>query len=256
MPERADWPYRFALIPHEHLFVDVEYQRPLTSFVESVANEYDPALIGTLIVSERGKDKFAIIDGQTRHEGMARNAEPLMPCLVYMGLSRADEAKLFADLQTKRRGMATYLRFRAALVAKLPEALAIAKIATDAGFELDKVETPRTLKAISALESVYRRDPELLERVLATIAAAWPDADTEGRASGDMIRGLDVFYRREDRIDDRRLVERLAKIPPRTLRHRANALQEGAGSGTGGRAGYMADAILGVYARGGGKRGS
>lgn len=237
------------MIPVDDLFVDHDYQRPLTSFVEQVARDYDPALLGTLITSERNNGKLAVIDGQTRLEAMRRVNEPAAPCLVYHGLTRENEAQLFGDLQTKRRGMATYLRFRAALVARQPEAVAIADIVTEAGFELGREETPHTVKAIAALENVYRRDPELLARVMGVIAHAWPDADTGYRTSGEMIRGLAVFLTREKQVNPDRLVNRLGGVTPQTLRHRANALKEGSGSG-GGSPGYMADAILGVYMRG------
>jgi hypothetical protein len=273
---RRTWPYRFELVPLDRLFIDAEYQRPLTSFVLTVVKEFDPAMVGCLIVSERDGKDMAIIDGQTRWAAMGRVAlrdadvmvddwsddasivnalrkledMPVAPCLVYSGLTREQEAELFSDLQTKRRGMATYLRFRAALVAKKPEAVAIAEIVRGAGFELDVTETPHTVKAIAALERVYRRDPALLTAVMNVIAAAWPDPATEGRTSGDMIGGLAIFMTREKKIDVERLRDRLASTEPRTIRHRANALQEGSGSGTGGRAGYMADAILGVYMRG------
>lgn len=233
--------------------IDVDYQRPLTSFVEEVAANYDPAMVGTLIVSGRKNGKWPVIDGQTRLEAMRRNDEPAAPCLVYEALTREQEAELFADLQTKRRGMATYLRFRAALVAKRPEAVAIAGIVQAAGFELDVNETAHTVKSIAALEYAYRRDPELLASVLAVIAQAWPDPDTELRTVGDLIRGLAVFLGREKRVDHDKLVARLSAVTPRMIRHRANALMEGSGHGSGGRAGYMADAILGIYMRG--KRG-
>jgi hypothetical protein len=52
---RTRWPYRFAMVPLDRLFVDADYQRPLTSFVEEVARDYDPAKVGTLLVSERGR---------------------------------------------------------------------------------------------------------------------------------------------------------------------------------------------------------
>lgn len=253
---RGRWPYRFDLVPLDRLFIDGDYQRPLTSFVEQVAANYDPAMIGTLIVSERADGRMAVIDGQTRMEGMARNDEPAAPCLVYDGLTREQEAELFADLQTKRRGMATYLRFRAALVAKQPEAIAIAGIVKAAGFELSVEETRHTIKSIAALERTYRRDPDLLIDALAIIAEAWPDPDTEYRTGGDLIRGIAVFLEREERVDRERLVERLAATTPRLIRHRAGALMEGAGHGSGGRAAYMADAILGIYMRGGKTRGS
>lgn len=251
---RRNWPYRFELVALDRLFIDAEYQRPLTSFVDDVARNYDPALVGTLITSERDNGRLAVIDGQTRMEAMKQNAEPSAPCLIYHGLTREQEAELFADLQTKRRGMATYLRFRAALVAKRPEAIAIAAIVQNAGFELDVEETPHTIKSIAALEQTYRKDPLLLSRVLTIVARAWPDPDTEYRTGGDLLKGLALFLDRETKVDDERLVEKLSATTPRTVRHRANALMEGSGHGSGGRAGYMADAILGIYMRG--KRGA
>lgn len=249
---KKKWPYRFEVVPVESLLVDDRYQRPLTSFVDEVTRDYNPALIGTLIVSERDNGHLAVIDGQTRLEGMRRNGEEGAPCLVYHGLSHEQEAELFADLQTKRRGMATYLRFRASLVAKNTEAIAIAAIVQHAGFELDTTLTAHTVKAIAALESIYRRDPQLLSNVLDTIAQAWPDPDTEFRTSGDMIRGLAVFLTREQRVNPERLIEKLSAVTPRMIRHRANALKEGSGSG-GGSPGYTADAILGIYMRGKGR---
>jgi hypothetical protein len=245
----GDWPYRFEVAPLDRLFVDKAYQRPLTTFAQVVAEDWNPALVGTLIASERSGGRLAVVDGQTRMHGAEANDVEALPCVVYTGLTRAQEAELFADLQTKRRGMATYLRFRAALVAKRPEAVAIAALVQAAGFELDTEETPRTVKAIAALEYVYRRDPALLDRVMRLIARAWPD-ETEYRTSGEVIRGMAVFLTREARVDENRLVDRLSGVTPKMLRHRANALKEGSGSG-GGSPGYMADAILGVYMRGG-----
>jgi hypothetical protein len=257
--DRAAWPYRFELVPLDRLFIDADYQRPLTTFVEKVAADYNPALVGTLVVSERkghaGRlQEGAIIDGQTRWEGMRRVGESVAPCLIYIGLTPADEAKLFSALQTQRRGMATYLRFRAALVAKDPEAIAIAAIVQQQGFDLDVVETPQTIRSISALEATYRRDPQLLHTVMGVISAAWPDPATEFRTGGDLIRGLGIFLTREQGIDKERLVKRLGSVDPRMVRHRANALMEGGGGG-GSRPGYMADAILGFYMRGGRRSG-
>jgi uncharacterized protein DUF6551 len=258
--DRGSWPYRFDMVPLDRLFIDADYQRPLTSFVDQVERDYNPALLGTLVVSERktragNLQSGAIIDGQTRWEAMRRKEESKAPCLIYEGLTREQEAELFADLQTKRRGMATYLRFRASLVAKRTEAIAIAAIVQNAGFELDVVETPRTVKSIAALEWTYRKDPQLLANVMDVIARAWPDPSTENRTTGDLIRGLAIFLAREHRVDRDRLVSRLGAVDPRMIRHRANALMEG-GGGSGSRPGYMADAILGIYMRGARSRAS
>lgn len=237
------------MVPLDRLFIDADYQRPLTSFVDEVTRDYDPAKVGTLLVSARDDERFAVFDGQTRMEAMKRNGEPDAPCLVYSGLTPEQEAQLFADLVTKRRGTAAYLRFRAELRAGKPQAVAIAEIVEAAGLDLGLVEKPNTVRAVAALENVYRRDPDLLPLVLNTITAAWPDPTTDARLTGDIVRGLAVFLQRESNVRLETLVQRLAGVTPMMIRHRANALKEGSGSG-GGSPGYMADAILGIYMRG------
>jgi hypothetical protein len=120
-------------------------------------------MVGTLVVSERHdrrrKASYAVVDGQTRMYGMGANDEPVAPCLVYTNLSPAHEAKLFADLQTQRRGMATALRFRAALVSGDEEAHAIATTARDAGMKIAGDGDMSGIKSIAAVEWLYRRDP-------------------------------------------------------------------------------------------------
>jgi hypothetical protein len=80
--DTPDWPYRFEIIPLEELAVDSAYQRPLTSFWQTVRDRFNPALVGTLVVSERKNGSKWIIDGQTRWEAMrARVAQRAVPGL-------------------------------------------------------------------------------------------------------------------------------------------------------------------------------
>jgi hypothetical protein len=249
-----DWPYRFELIPLDDLFVDPTYQRPLSSFAERIKRDYNPAMVGTLVVSERNdrrrKAQYAVVDGQTRMYGMGANGEPVAPCLVYTDLSPAQEAKLFADLQTQRRGMATSLRFRAALVSGDEEAQTIAAVARAVGMKIAGDGDLSGIKSIAAVEWLYRRDPTLLRRVLEIVSAAWPEGSTvqDPRTRGEILRGVGRFILEHD-PDDERLIERLSKVTPTQLRHRANALREGSGIG-GSWDRYVREAMIGVYARG------
>ena len=251
------WPYRFELIPLEELFVDATYQRPLSSFAERIKTNYNPAMVGTLVVSERTdrrrRANYAVVDGQTRMYGMQENDETVAPCLVYEDLSPADEARLFADLQTQRRGMATFLRFRAALIAGDEEAQMIAAIARAAHMKVAGDGDNSGIRSIAALEWLYRRDPELLKRVLDIIRAAWPNEGVpEGsttpdpRTRGEILKGVGRFIREGD-VNDDRLIQRLASVKPSQLRHRANALREGSGS-SGSWDRYIMEALIGVYA--------
>lgn len=257
---RGGWPYRFELIPLDDLFVDVAYQRPLSDFSKRIERDYNPAMVGTLIVSERNdrrrRASFAVVDGQTRLHGMRANDEPLAPCLVYEDLSPQQEAKLFADLQTQRRGMATPLRFRAALISGDAEAEMIAAIARAARMKVAGDGDMTGIRSIAALEWLYRRDPELLRRVLDVIHRAWAEhAPPEGSTAldpstrGEILKGLGRFLLEKPDVDEERLVTRLAGVTPGQLRHRANALREGSGS-SGSWDRYIREALIGVYARG------
>lgn len=244
--EVPSWPYRFAVLPVEHLMVDHDYQRPLTSFVNQVAAKWDPALVGSLVVSERKPTENAVVDGQTRMEAAKRVEVPNLPCLVYLGLTPADEASLFSRLQKERRGIASYHRFRAALVAGERDALDIEALVNDCGYVVGLAGTSEiTISAVAALESVYKRGGDILERTLLILKAAWRERIAP---PGDIIRGLAYFLDHNKGTDDEKMVRRLSVSSPEELKRRASALREGAGHG-GTSDKYIAGAIEGIYNR-------
>lgn len=237
------FPYEFKVVEIAKMMVDSSYQRPLTSFKDKIVNNFDPALVGTLVLSHRADtEKYAVVDGQTRMAGMRELRMPSAPAVVFYGLSRAQEAQLFAKLQKERRGIASYHRFRAALVGGDPEAAAISRICEEAGYEIgignDKIS------AVAGLESVYRRSPELLERALVILRSAWTDRHMP---NGEVLRGLGYLLQKE-KIEDDRMAQKLGIVSQDELRRRASALREGGGSG-GNSVRYMAGALEGVYRR-------
>jgi len=251
-------PYEFAVVPLKLMVVD-DYQRPLTTFVEKIASHFDPALIGTLCVSKRSAKEYAIIDGQTRAEGMKRVGLADAPCIVYLGLSRTDEAQLFAKFQTERRGMTSASRFNAQVIAKDPVAVEINEVVTNLGFTIDHntMNSPMSLRAVAALEYAYHgatagrgaktvKRPDLLSETLETILAAWPKLPDTAKSSV-MIRGL-AFYLATNEPDSERLVDRLSRVTPSDLAKRAEALREGRGM-AGKSPAYMAEAIEAQYRR-------
>ena len=55
---------------------------------------------------DRTKDSFLVLDGQHRLWGYAKSrVKHRVPVAIYEGLSRADEAKLFIDINTNQRGV-------------------------------------------------------------------------------------------------------------------------------------------------------
>lgn len=251
-----EWPYSFEIVDVTRTFVDERYQRPLTSFVDKIKANFDPALFNTIILSFRESGKhargYAVVDGQTRavavdqlvSEGKLGIQLLNVPALVYYGLTPAQEASLFARLQKERRGIASFHRFRAALVAGEQEPKAIARIVKDTGYEIG-IASGVQISAVAALEKVYRRSPELLERVLVALREAWQD---RYMPNGEVIRGMGKFLADQPDVDDDRLARRLSVVTVSDLKRRASALREGMGHG-GGSEKYMSGAIEAVYRR-------
>lgn len=243
----AEFPYDFAVVDVDRLMVDEEYQRPLTNFVNRIRKNFDPALVGCLVISARRRGKWAIIDGQTRWVAMTDLGFKRVPCVVFTGLTQAQEADLFGRLQKERRGVLSYHRFRSALVAKKPEALAINSIVQATGYTVGpQAKAGRMIPAVAALEQAYRRGPDVLERTLLVFKEAWRE---KWMFEGGHLKGMARYLHDNPHVDDERLARRLSIVSPDELKRRSTQLRDGRGMG-GGSDKYMAEAIEGVYDHG------
>jgi hypothetical protein len=102
----ASEPYIEAL-PAHLLFADPTYQRDLdTRRAVEMAGTFDRRLLGVLDVSRRDDGRYAILDGQHRHATVVA-VTPLahVVCNVYEGLTVEDEARLFHELNQKRKAL-------------------------------------------------------------------------------------------------------------------------------------------------------
>jgi hypothetical protein len=244
-----DWPFVYRIVQERDLEVDEAYQRPLGTFVNNIVDDFMPAMIGTLIVNHRG-DAMYVIDGQHRLQALRRLGIKDVPCVVYEGLSRAEEAKLFAKLQTERRRIRPSQRFQAEVVAKNHRALEIRKVLDSVGVEIADVGgrllAPHEISAVVALERIFdAHGAEWLEEVLTIIRMGFPEE--KGALSNDIVLGVSMFLATEN-PDKERLVRNLGKVTAWDLKSRANALRQGRGVG-GGSPAYMAEAIASVYRR-------
>jgi hypothetical protein len=238
-------PFHFEVLPLSQLFIDESYQRPLSNFYRTIIKKFDPALLEVLKVSQRPRDRYAVMDGQTRLAALRQlGVLEETACLVYSNLTPEQEADLFARFGTERRNLSTLDRFKAKVRAGEPGALAINAIADHHGFQIGVGATGRTITAIKALEDVFERDPTMIARMLAIIASAWHYQYREAN-SNELLRGLAQFLEQSN-ADDERLIDRLATIDPPALHTRAAQLRQGHGMG-GKSPGYMAEAIGVIY---------
>lgn len=216
----------------DQIGVDEAYQRVVNPRqVSKITKKFDPDLFGVLLISQRDGGDYFVIDGQHRLNAMIlmeKGSEPL-PCLVYTHLTLETEAKIFGLVNKERLYLSPQYTFRAQLIAKDPEALAIKGTVEQYGYHLnfwkplpgdEGSEMWRQEGMISAigevrkLSSSYRMD--MLGLVLSYCRDAW---GTEAVGiSANVMRGMAQFLNAyHGRFEEKRLLDILSNTTPKRL---------------------------------------
>ena len=166
-------------IPARHLFVDHSYQRPLDEDrITKMVADFNPELLGVIDVSDRGDGTFAIVEGQHRWAA-AREAHPEhdgvhLVCLVHTGLTATDEARLFHQIDVRRRSLSGWDRWKARRGAGDPVVAEIEAVVTGHGLLVDPAPRDRAVAATRALETVYELGgQQLLSNTLLVLTRAY-----------------------------------------------------------------------------------
>lgn len=218
------------------LFRDPAYQRPLNEGrVEEMATAYDPALVGVLDVSDRGEHsldgRYAVLDGQHRWAMLVvahtEHEDGHVVCNVHRGLTVADEAALFYELNTGRRQLSGFDRWVARRTSGDLNVLAIEEVLARYDVIVDKAASNRRVSATKALkEIVALGTPTLLDRTLEVSTQVY--GITQDALDGSVLAGLAqvLAYYGDQELDVPRLVTTLGGLSARQLRARSIALRD------------------------------
>ena len=199
-----------------------EYQRVLhVEKVAHIAENFSEYVANEPKVSYRD-GRFYVFDGQNTVEARRTcngGKDVTIRCKVFYGLTKEDEATLFA-IQT---GNATCLtageRLRANLVAENPDALYFVGITSNAGVEFayDGNRAPWKIYCIETAYELYKQyGCERYVEMLHIINEAWKgniDAYLAGVIRG-VARFISVY---EGEYSRERLVQQLARTHPKTI---------------------------------------
>lgn len=231
---------RIEPVPTSRLKVDSAYQRPLNEQrVKRMAAGWNDDLAGVITVSARNGSWY-VADGQHRLAAAREASVPELMAVVHEGLTPADEARLYIDINLGTVRPRAVDLFRARLELGQPDAVSTLEVAQELGMQLVYTTRPsgnRPPGAIGAVATVYTicadGGRDLLHDTLLTVQEAWP----EDPAATDSVPLLGIAsfiwtYQMHPRYRRETLADRLSDKPVRHFTQRARTLGEGNTSNT------------------------
>lgn len=224
---RDEWPFEPEFVPISYLVRDGRYQRDvIEGFVDAKVAAFDPRLVGTVDLSKRGRNEFAVLDGLQRWHICQGVEKRLIPANVYEDMTLAQEAEHFKAKNRERRNMHPFYILRASRVAGDADAREIFSVVGSTGFKLASNNTKRkgdVIVAIGAVEQVHAtrtfvRPDSPLGHVLESVRDSFGDRPMA--TEGTVLRGLGKFWAAyyDDEVNYDHLVNELAEIGPAKLK--------------------------------------
>lgn len=211
---------------------DERVNRPLNrGKVDRIRENFDPSLLGVIVVAADGKGGYVPLDGQHR-AAAARELWPdddtqTIEAKVYANLKTPQMAAMFVGLNdgNKPHTVEIFLKRATALES---DAVAITKVVHEHGLQVEMPARDGTVVAVAALEQIYSgfgvngARPDLLDKTLEIAINSW--GRTKDAVRSEVLRGLALVLAR-----DAQLIDAPAMIHKLSLFH-------------GGAAGVVADA--------------
>ena len=143
------------------LMLDLSYQRyPNEDKVNKIVKDFDRDALGVIICSAREDGSIVILDGGHRVAAMRMMGleHTFVDCLVYFGLSVAEEANLFNLINDNRTKPKTQDLFKAKVVAEDADSVAIAKIIEKHGLFVSNKPTNNGFRAIGTISKLFKKN--------------------------------------------------------------------------------------------------
>lgn len=172
------------------------YQRVLNNArVKRIADNFDPARVGVLLLSKRGPHSYAIVDGQHRLCAMRQIGVSDAVCIVVVGMSYEDEANYFRIQTRDANPLNAYSLYKAGVEAKDEHFLRIEAILLKNEYTVGLNAEPMVITAVNTLTRVMTMQGEAaLDLALQSIRDAWHGDSTALRR--EMLAGVAEFARR------------------------------------------------------------
>lgn len=214
------------LVNPKDVKIDRQYQRPLNQrFMNQIMREYNADNLGVIVVSRRADGEMYVLDGQHRTSALIAmgKSDTAIPMMVYDGLSMGQEAEIFSA-QAKSRTIHPTDLYKARLFAGDKTTIAVNKIVTDAGFQINNNGFYPAIRSPVAVVDIYtRHGKDHLADVLDIVGAVFGD---ERRAVPvAIIEGINEFVLHYGKLYDRdRFIMVVKETPKSKLEEMAGAM--------------------------------
>lgn len=240
--------YKYGKLNSSEIVSDLSYQRPLDSRrVKKIVNEFNPSLVNPIKVSFRD-GKYFVFDGQHTLKALVLNnngKDLMVECKIYSGLTREEEAGLFAEQNGLSKAVAIADKMKAKHLSGNEQIKELKEGIESLGlvFDFSKNKANNKIICYNTVLNIYRKySVYFLMEVLQIIIDAWDRSEDSLRK--EIISGMTIFCKTYEGFYKRdELVKKLSKVSA------AFILREGSVVRTGGDKRY-AKQILNVYNKG------
>jgi len=201
----------------KHIVCDPEYNRPVSkSEVKDIICNFNPNILDPLKVSLRN-NKYYIFDGNHRLVALTEmnngNRDFMVDCIVFEGMTKEDEARMFAIQDGNSRKVKRLEQVKALYVAKEESVIAFRKTVESAGAKCSFVATnnPYHIKCYDTAYKLFLDygDKHLYD-VIDIIIKSWNGHPDSLRK--EIILGISILLRTYPEIDKKWLCERLGQV--------------------------------------------
>lgn len=212
---------------------DMRYQRQVSGRVKKIASDFNPNMVGCVILSQRDDGTYWVVDGQHRVRAViiAHKNDPTVSlkvnALVYHGMTPQDEAEMFAKQHDNTKAPSKPEFFKAKMFAGDEGIAAFKKATEDENVICDFSNAGKKdgyLVCYGAAYEIFKKKGEIEYRnILSMLVEIW-DGD-KNSLSGNFLKGMSLIREAYgSNMNMRYFAERLRKVPIDQIERHAKTL--------------------------------
>lgn len=209
--------FKYGVVKTENIKA-AEYQKPVeTARVSRIVARFNPAKLGSVLLSDRKDGTYAIVDGQHRLAAVRQMNIDEIHAVILEGLTVEQEADLFRTQNENVVPPNAIDQFRAGVVAKDPHYLTIKAILDKYGYAVSDDSRPYHVRAVGTLTGIVcQHDFAVLDKTFEYIAAAWP-ADVSAIQRTMLVLLAEFASRYGTKVSAAQFAARMTAVHPSEL---------------------------------------